>query len=139
MKKIKIALPHTDNYVLVHVCEDKCEFNRRAQTKDGYGVCIGCRVENYKRSKKVIKCEAALVYLIKDQVGAGYVSHELTHAVLYLLRYHIKKIMLMAAWWKDGKCPDTEEYICDAMGTVQQKFWNWWYRNYDLTKGKGAT
>ena len=52
---------------------------------------------------------------------------------------HDLNIWVAGLLGRDGKCPDTEEYICDAMGTVMQKFWNWWYRNYDLTKGKGAT
>lgn len=133
MRKIKIKLPHSDNYALVHVCEDRAEFAKLSQVNDirAYGSCIGCKVENYKRGKKPVKCEAALVYLIKNKVGAGYVSHELTHAVLYLLRFHLKRLLLTASWWEGGRSPDIEEYICDTMLVLQNKFWNWWFRNYD--------
>ena len=135
MRRFKIKMPNHPQHVLVYVCKDKTEFDRVCvdgpKEKKFYGLCVGCKVEDYKWGGKVQSCDAAIVYVIEDQVGAGYVAHELTHAVLFLLRGHLKRMFTTPGYWKREHASKIEEYICDTVGWLNRGFWSWWNKHYD--------
>jgi len=132
MKRHKIVVGDGPEHILVHLCRDKAEFDRITSatildTKDAWGLCMGAKTADYRKGGAGKECDAALVYLINDQVGPGYVAHELTHAALWLLRGHIKKMVLNREWWRNGPAGEIEEHVCNIVGEVTTDFWQWWY------------
>jgi len=132
MRRFRINIPNSKSHILVKICKDKQDFDRHITAfglKDinAYGVCIGLTHEDYRKGK-CIKSDACMVFLIEDQIGAGYVAHELTHAILYLARLDIKRLMTRHRFWEDFKSSDLEEHICDITAWIHRGFWTEYYK-----------
>ena len=60
------------------------------------------------------------IHLVLNKFGVGIVAHELTHFLLNWLREHLDS---------------DDEKICLLIGNMNKKFWNAFYRRYQLVDG----
>lgn len=122
--------------VRVVICRDhetwRQEVNRIQPDVDpmAIGVCFAA-------TRNQDKAPCALVILDGKQVGAGYVTHELMHASLWLLGGGqvsiIGKALAKAAKPKkaDGhltKAGEHEERLCSIIEYLTRAFWYRWFR-----------
>ena len=64
--------------------------------------------------------EACIIYLNKQNMGAGIVAHECAHAAIWMLRER--------GWTKYATSSNSEETFCYLLEYMVRDFWNEWYR-----------
>ena len=85
----------------------------------------------FERRGKPIACPG-MVLLAKDKLGAGYVAHELSHAVLEIFRKKkwlkgLTKPMKFMQYSKKVKTgPKENEDFCYCMEHYTRAFWSMW-------------
>jgi len=67
------------------------------------------------------------IHLVLNKFGVGIVVHELTHFLFYWMRTHLN-ILLDADTFDD-------EVFSLLMGDLNKKFWNAFYKRYELVDG----
>jgi len=68
------------------------------------------------------------VIMVIDQVGAGLVSHEMTHAALYYLQGTMRR---PAVDWRNKRL---EEELAYLQGALTAGFWREWWKHKELER-----
>lgn len=81
-----------------------------------------CTVDNYGNFvKPSAKGMIGTIYLERDDIGAGVVSHEMTHAMLYVMRQYTNVINFM-----DDRFSVTDEQMAGIAGNLNNSFYTQW-------------
>lgn len=69
-----------------------------------------------------------------NDMGAGIVSHEMTHAALFALS-RVKKAKIVKTWEeshdKDGNQIGMHEELCSVVGDMVRQFWHKYYKHIE--------
>jgi hypothetical protein len=91
---------------------------------DFYGRCdCWIWVENNKTGERKAPAKFAEVHLVISRMGAGYVAHELQHALHYWQDF------------KDWNILKNDETIAYLIGDLTTGFWNAFYDRFERTPG----
>ena len=67
------------------------------------------------------------IHLVLNKFGVGIVAHELTHFLFHWLRSHLDTLL-------DSGTLDDEAFAI-LIGNLNKKFWNAFYKRYELVDG----
>ena len=108
------------------------KFPRNSPKIDGVFLCGGPKC--FTRGGKPLDC-IGLILLAKSKLGAGYVAHEISHAVLELFyregwmkKLAANPLRFFAASRELKRSCDENERFCDCMEHYTRAFWTAWYK-----------
>ena len=84
------------------------------------GACSPCEVIDYRKGKSGAKRLDITVFLNEEDLGAGYLAHEMLHAAIAALHYHEGARDI----YEDM---DFQEALCYVLGDFVTQFWRWWH------------
>jgi len=124
-KPIKVIRLHPidDKMVRVFFWRDVNDLQSATSSDDAYGMYQGRKtvIGTYRGKKKVSTKKLGDIHLALDQIGAGYVAHELQHFIS-----HWQSV----SGWDDPYGEDWEP-LSKLAGDITNEFWVKFYENFE--------
>lgn len=105
--------------------------------KDSLGICASGVIKTNVNGKWKATNAIGILYLHADSIGAGYVAHEIQHAIFGMMHRDrlFGKVEAGRSARGTSRVDGTEERLCDICGELTRLFWNRYHR-YVATKNK---